>query len=356
MPPHREAQHATLQDEPATEPEELSKGRQGEVQELPSPPDARRLETLVLPCYRPLHGWRSKTGGRITFQRNQGWSDLPVVVACGKCVGCRIQWAADWTLRCVHEASLYRTSAFVTLTYDKEHVPKDGSVNLDELQRFMKRVRKRLGKVRYFGSGEYGERNKRPHYHALLFGVDLTRDSVLVRRSKGKAPLFRSPTLDALWQHQGYASWGEVEYHSAAYVARYVMKKLDGATGQEEYTRYDPDTGECWEVKPPFVAMSKRPGIGSDWIQKYHEDVYPSDQVVSQGRPHRPPRFYDRRLTLKASGPGEEGRAFTEILEEVLVARACRPRNAHEDSPGRLAVRERCAVARLSNLRRELED
>lgn len=178
--------------------------------------------------------------------------------------------------------------------------------------------------------GEYGDRNLRPHYHACIFGQDLLGDRVLLRESGGNR-LYISPFLEKTWGN-GFCTVGDLTYESAAYVARYVMKKITGPRAAEHYGGR----------KPEFVCMSRRSGIGSSWLERYGSDVYPADEVVYDGRRFRPPKFYDSRL------PEDE-------LEGLKVERRRKVNKRKEElTPERLAVRERVAVARLSQLERDL--
>lgn len=235
---------------------------------------------------------------------------------------------------------MHERNSFVTLTYDNEHLPPDGGLRVEDWQRFAKRLRKARGAFRFFHCGEYGEENRRPHYHACLFGLDFSDDRVLVRR-RGESSLYVSPSLTECWG-MGHCSVGELTYESAAYVARYVMKKLTGPAGVEEYSRVDPVSGEVFEVRPPYVTMSRRPGIASSWFAEYGREVYPRDEVVHKGRRFRPPRYYDGKL------PECE-------LAGLKARRLERVAGRKDDlTPARLRVREECAEARLSRYKRDL--
>lgn len=156
----------------------------------------------------------------------------------------------------------------------------------------MKRLRKRFGpNIRYYHCGEYGEKLKRPHYHALLFGFDFP-DKKPWRLIKGKL-YYRSDALEQLWPF-GFSSIGEANFQTAAYVARYVTKKIYGPKAREHYSRVDRVTGEITELVPEYTTMSRRPGIGYLFYEKYHSDIYPNDFVVLRGRQMQPPRFYDK--------------------------------------------------------------
>lgn len=253
-----------------------------------------------MPCIDPQRGWRAP-GGSVVFNLNQGWRDRPVTVNCGRCLGCRKQKATEWGIRCVHEAKQHERNGFVTLTYSPESVPADGSLRMSDFQGFCKRLRRAKGRFRYFHCGEYGAQTFRPHYHALLFGLDQTDFSNPEQTRSEPHPLWRSQELDDIWSH-GQCWVGQVNMQTALYVAKYTMKRAVETKGEREDRYYrehlDPVTGEVrgYYVKPEYVTMSKKPGIGHDWYEQWKTDVYPSDQVVYDGRVFRPPRYYDKLL------------------------------------------------------------
>lgn len=290
-----------------------------------------------MPCFFPLKAFR-RVGGGVSFSpRGAG---LRLELPCGQCRGCRFERSRQWALRCVHEAQLHKQNSFVTLTYDGDHLPADGGLHVSDWQRFAKRLRKAAGPFRFFHCGEYGEENLRPHYHACIFGLDFSLDRIHLR-GEGRNRLYFSSLLTRTWG-LGHCAVGELNYDSAAYVARYVMKKMTGPEGRVAYERVDPVTGEVFDVAPPYVTMSRRPGVGSLWFDRFKSDVYPSDEVVHLGRRFRPPRFYDGKL------PEEE-------LDALKEKRARRVALRREDlTPERLAVRAECADARLSRFRRSL--
>ena len=150
---------------------------------------------------------------------------------------------------------MHEENSFVTLTYSDEHLPDGGRLVLDDFQRFFKRLRKRVGvPVRYYHCGEYGETFGRPHYHACIFGYGFP-DRVLWSYSNGQ-PLYSSKELSDLWPY-GHALIGEVTFDSAAYVARYIMKKVNGDRADEHYRRVDLDTGEIYQLPPEYTTMSR---------------------------------------------------------------------------------------------------
>jgi hypothetical protein len=247
-------------------------------------------------CVRPLHGFRS-SGGRVSFSRNGAYVDMPVTVSCGQCIECRLERSRQWAVRIMHEASLHDENCFITLTYSDEHLPPNSSLRIQDFQKFAKRVRKGLGPFRYFQCGEYGEVNSRPHFHVCMFGHQFSHDRIHHSRTHDGNPLFTSPSLTRFWG-QGHALIGNLTFESAAYVARYVTKKVTGKDAQEHYDEVNPLTGEVTSRRPEFCSMSRRPGIGHKWIKKYHADVYPRDEVIVRGKRARPPKYYDQVVEL----------------------------------------------------------
>lgn len=236
---------------------------------------------------------------------------------------------------------MHRQSCFITLTYSPEHLPKDWSVDIRPWQLFAKKVRNRVGPFRFYQCAEYGDLNLRPHFHACIFGLDFRGGREVIKRVDGYE-LWRSPELESCWPY-GFSMVGNLTAESAAYVARYVMKKNSQKMGVfSKYTRYDSSTGEVWDVRPEFATMSRNPGIGSGWFEKYKGDVFPSDQVVHQGRIFRPPRYYDQKLSESELLPLKAKRL-------AAVAKA-----VDDLTDRRLREREAWSVARLSQLARDL--
>ncbi|AXL14744.1 replication initiator protein [Microviridae sp.] len=189
----------------------------------------------------------------------------------------------------MHEQTLHEKNCFLTLTYNNAHLPDDGSLDVSHWQKFAKRMRKKMGKFRFLHCGEYGDENNRPHYHALIFGQNFEHDQALLTK-RDEHELFTSPTLDKLWSDEdgpiGHASVGTLTWQSCAYVARYSMKKVTGPAADAHYGGR----------KPEYITMSRRPGIGSGWINKYESDVYPWDEIITNGAPSRPPKYYDNEI------------------------------------------------------------
>lgn len=320
-------------------------------------------------CYHPLKGYRAKSvnpsGKRgIVFNRKDGYSDLPVEVPCGQCIGCRLERSRQWAVRCVHEAQLYEDNCFITLTYDNEHLPDDLSVNVRDFQLFMKRLRKRFPgkKIRFFHCGEYGETCRccdnqefnctcseytagpgRPHYHACLFNIDF-EDKVLFREKNG-VKLYTSEVLQSLWPY-GYTTVGDVTFDSAAYVARYITKKITGDQADAHYQKINVRTGEICTLKPEYTTMSRRPGIGKAWWDLYKHDVYPDDFIAINGKEVKPPKYYENLLEIE--NPEEYARLKAEKLK---AAKRDKENNTWE----RLRVRKIVKLASIQSLKRSIE-
>ena len=294
-----------------------------------------------MPCYHPISAFKSEHGG-ITFREDRhslASLDLP----CGQCIGCRLERSRQWAVRCMHEAQMHTDNVFITLTYDNEHLPENSDLCYQDFQLFMKRLRKQKGKVRFYMAGEYGEQFGRPHFHACLFGCKF--DNLESLGTKGKEEIFRSPELEALWPH-GYSSIGNVTFESAAYVARYIMKKITGDQAKDHYKFINAQTGEVFKRTPEFNRMSLKPGIGASWYEKYQDDVYPHDEVIVRGRKQRPPRYYDKKL--KETNPD----LWEEIDFKRLKSREHIP--ISEKSIERMEVKKRVKQAQLKQLIRKI--
>jgi len=306
-----------------------------------------------MPCFRPLSAWQRVTPGpngkrEIFFSTAaaQRFAVTPLTLPCGQCVGCRLDRAKGWALRCAHEALSWDQKAFLTLTYNPANLPPGGTLYKKHFQDFMKRLRFHYAnrKIRYYMVGEYGAKGDRPHYHAIVYGVDFEEDRVLLKKNRGN-PLYRSPTLDRLWGH-GFASIGNVTFQSASYCARYCLKKITGEQAKTHYQRVDTETGEIYQVLPEYNNMSLKPGIGQGFFEEYSEDIFPHDYCILEGKKVRTPRYYDR--LLEKENPA--------LLEKVKLARKRNAKKqAANSTPERLAVRETVLDAKLSKLHREIE-
>lgn len=229
------------------------------------------------------------------------------------------------------------------------------SLSKRDVQLFMKRLRADVAernpstRIRFYAVGEYGDRFGRPHYHIALFGEDFS-DERKYWRTSGGYPCYRSSRLEKLWPH-GNSEIGELTIESAAYVASYVMKKVNGKMASEHYKRENPETGTIYWITPEFALMSRGGrrgrGIASEWFSKYAEDVYPFDYVVHDGRKLKPPRYFDKLLD-----------AYDPVAMAVIrMQREHRAKElAADNTPARLADKEAVTKAKLATKKRQLEN
>lgn len=210
-------------------------------------------------------------------------------------MGCRIAAAQAWAIRCIHEAAGHRANAFITLTYDQEHLPETGSLDHREWQLFAKKLRHKKGPFRFFMCGEYGTKDTRPHFHACLFGIDF-EDKIEISKKDGNV-LYRSAELERIWG-QGMTSTGAVTFASAGYIARYITKKLHGDRASAAYQKVNLSTGEIITLKPEYICMSRNKGIGNAWINQFHHEAITHDAIYLNERHYPLPKFYDKKLQV----------------------------------------------------------
>ena len=299
-------------------------------------------------CFHPLQAFRVADGSVVFVERGDVVQTLSL--PCGRCNGCRLERARQWSVRITHEMMMYpHGSSFVTLTYDDEHLPSDGSLRYGDFQVFARALRKRMKgpffrPLRYFMCGEYGDDEFRPHYHAGLFGVTFREDRRYFRRTDAGFPVYTSSWLRELWPH-GNHEIGELTTESAAYMARYTFKKVSGDLADAHYESVDKATGEVvWRV-PEFCHMSLKPGIGSRWFDRFHGDVFPHDRVVVGGRVGPVPRYY--YTLLKRRDP----QMLENVQQERIMAAA--ERGGVDTTVERLADREKVLEARVSFYKRK---
>lgn len=213
---------------------------------------------------------------------------------------CRLAYSREWAIRITHEQAMHEASCFLTLTYDDEHLPAFGQLVKRDLQLFFKRLRKACGPFRYVACGEYGELRRRPHFHVALFGLDFRSDRLLSGQGIQGDELYSSATLTRLWGlgDERQQTIGALTFESAAYIARYITKRISGSGASPLPLACDPATGELVMPNPEFLLCSRRPGIGDAWFKKYFRtDVFPHGRVITaQGTPAPVPRFYKEKL------------------------------------------------------------
>lgn len=291
-----------------------------------------------MPCYGPLWGYYSRelnAGGKrsIVFDKRKSFSGVPVMIPCGECIGCRLNWRRQWAIRCMHEKRMYSASAFVTLTYADKHLPTPASLSLRSLQLFMKRFRKvRPVGIRFFACGEYGDAFKRPHYHILFFNTDFP-DQRFWKNSEAGEMLFKSAELRELWPF-GENVIGSLTCRSAAYVCGYVLKKV----GKPSV--------DVVGFEPEFRVMSRRPGIGFAWYERFKDEAYRHDSVVLNYSEVGIPRYYDTKFDL----------VNHDLLLELKRKRKFESMFLHseDNTKERLYVREQVEVLKQARFSRDV--
>lgn len=237
--------------------------------------------TAKLNFYRPLNKDNMPMLGiQLTLKKPdnmEGWQQIKM--PCNKCPECRKAQAREWAVRCCLEMNMHEQNTFLTLTYDPEHMPKDGGLVKSHLQKFIKRFRKSIAplQIRFFACGEYGKKLSRPHYHLIIFGYDFPDKERYSINDNGD-PLYNSPSLQKLWPF-GQCMIGNATSGSCNYVAGYVAKKENGVKAEKHYQHIDLETGEVHQIIPEFLTMSTTPGIGYSFYQQYKTDMFPSDNI-----------------------------------------------------------------------------
>ncbi|AXH73131.1 MAG: replication initiator protein [Microviridae sp.] len=181
------------------------------------------------------------------------------LVPCRKCLGCQIDYSREWRDRMIFELHDNPKAIFLTLTYNDEHLTFSNkgcpTLVVADVQKFMKRLRKHFNgtRIRFYLAGEYGSRNLRPHYHAIIYGIDLSDFPDLYPRGYNelKQAYYSSPTMEKIWKN-GFIIMSEVTSRTCAYVARYVTKK-QGNNSVFHVSR---------ETLPEFNLSSRNPGLG----------------------------------------------------------------------------------------------
>lgn len=295
-----------------------------------------------MPCYYPLKGYvlgkdlvTGKKHIKVVSALDEGYPGFPCIpIPCGNCIGCRLDYAYTWANRCMLELQYHDEACFITLTYDDLHIPrvvKDGVMYYTlckrDFQLFMKRLRRFFPekKIRFFAAGEYGDETFRPHYHAILFGVSFP-DLVSIGLSKTLNPMYKSSILTELWSMAprstvsdekespaGFCTVQDVTFDTCSYVARYVTKKLKG---------YKSEFYETRGIDPPFSLMSRRPGIGRQYLDD-HPELWDSDYIhcstVDGGIKFRPMKYFKRVRSEQDPIVAEEASAVSAAISEENI-------------------------------------
>jgi len=185
------------------------------------------------------------------------------------------------------EASAWESSIFVTLTYSEEALPDTGLVSKEELQKFLKRLRKAYPtKIKYYASGEYGTQGTcRPHYHLIIFGMKLTDEHY----------------IETAW-NKGRIDVGTVTIESCRYVASYIQKKLYKQPTEKNST----------------VFSLQSQGLGLTWAKDNHAQLRQQERTTHRGVTMGIPRYYVKKLELDLSkSQNERNKRVDEELRQL---------------------------------------
>lgn len=270
-----------------------------------------------MPCYHPLVAYESgrektKKGKKAIFFNPKYYDpgyDRKILLPCGQCIGCRLDYSLEWAQRIMHEKTLHQSSWFITLTYNDENLPISQTIDNEtgeyfenstlmpkHLQDFLKRLRDHQErdfnkKIRFFACGEYGDQSRRRHYHAIIFGLEIP-DLTPYKISANKDIIYSSNYIGNIWG-KGFVTVGEVTTESRAYVRRYIMKKQKGFLA-EDY--------KVLKIEPEFTRMSRKPGIGRDYYEA-HKDMFELDEVFMKKKNGtiklKPARYYEKKYDLE---------------------------------------------------------
>lgn len=271
-------------------------------------------------------------------------------VSCGSCLACKIQKSSEWAMRLTHEYSQRKKGVFLTLTYNDENLPPNEHLVKNDLQKFFKRLRQYLvrrlrnnlmdlpkysclsvssvekiaqkklsGKLKYFSCGEYGDKNGRPHYHAIILGFS--------KYDKDFVQGVKTSWTKCSWSLLNFDEvFGTVNYDSCRYVADYSFSKQS----MKEYVKrgyYTERQGKdefgndkiFYDMvkQPPFQLISQ--GIGLTYINNYRDEILQREKITVHGAERNLPRYYRDKLGLpKLSSPFRFDKAKLDKYENFI--------------------------------------
>lgn len=204
-------------------------------------------------------------------------------------------------------------------------------------------MRKHYGPMRFLMCGELGENRTNPHYHAVIFGLEVNDLILFTKNQRGDA-VYTSPTIEKIWG-RGFITIGEVNKTTCSYTAGYLLKDA-GITHEKNREYVDNQTGEILIRKKPYISMSTKPGIGKDWYDKFKTDVFPHDYCIYKGKKVATPNYY--RKQLEKANP-ELFELLREKREAVIHTDSFRENN----TPKRIATRAKIKTLNLKRLQLE---
>lgn len=328
-------------------------------------------------------------------------------IKCRKCIECKTDYASEWSIRCAHEFQIRKVASFITLTIDSAKAslfndeknlrtyckrcvkgnryikyPIDYTLCkgmlLDELKRMRDNLYKRYGvKIRYFGCGEYGSNNDRPHYHIIIFGYNFP-DKKQIDISKKGVPIFHSLELQEFWKY-GLATVQDVNHKACMYTAKYCLKKIhytDDISIQEQYYGREQEflvmsKGSCQANRCPYIdeiiknckgikslrdlnnpyckfCQYTRGGIGYEWFLKYGSDVLKVGHITLEGVKYPIPKYYLSLLKLT-----DESKYDIYKIKVLNRIDEMEKNNPQDRSQERLDVKKKIQREKLKRYQRE---
>ena len=193
------------------------------------------------------------------------WNGYKTIkIDCRHCLNCLVKRTAQIEFLAKRELVdnyMYgKSAAFVTLTYDDDHLPKTEygftTLRRDHVQKFIKNIRRQMDyynsviPFKYLYCGEYGDGShatkdgstSRSHYHIIFIGLSPDQVKLFTRK---------------LWKY-GLCDIGPLSAGGLRYICKYMTK----ASPNKDVKRIREVAG----VQNPFFYHSI--GIGKEWINR----------------------------------------------------------------------------------------
>lgn len=338
-------------------------------------------------CSHPLLAYQTSPGAKLKFISNV--SDVECIpydilqVPCGQCVECRLQYSRNWADRCMLEAQQYEYNEFLTLTYNDENLPHGHFIDMNtgelfgcsntlkpkDLTDFLKRLRSAFARgkyrvthddgsqevitfpkndnIRFYACGEYGEKYARPHYHIIVFNMNVPDKQFLFTNGAGSKN-YTSDLIKSIWS-KGLISLCPVTWETCAYTARYVMKKQKGVHSFEYYAERG--------VVPEFVRMSRNPGIARGYYEQNKGDIYWYDAIYMKKGDKvekvRPSRYYDKLFDIDEHDYLQKLKERRKQMAETLLQSKLAQSSLSESEF--VEVNEKLTLERIKQLKRNFE-
>lgn len=236
-------------------------------------------------CYHPITCYY-KEGYKIQFKPFKGDQDKDykkLTIGCGKCIGCKLDHSREWVARLLMEYETNNECYFLTLTYDDEHCPP--SLRKRDIQLFIKRLRSKFDflNIKYFICGEYGTSTFRPHYHAIIFGIDFFNSWFHIKKYDSKGHYF-SDNVNNLWSH-GYVVIAPANAANIGYTTRYTYKKVGVGLSLKKFGLQD-----------NFLLCSQK--LGLDYFLQNKDKIIKDNAIYFNGQRYSIPRYFLKKLEV----------------------------------------------------------